>query len=108
MIVLFALFGGVSWGIIGFILKRLRENRLGLDTLHQEFEFQVATLRHHYKNLALGIHGFSGRIQRKITKLDDTFHRCLANAHCKECPSYEDLHPELESLERSFAVVEDA
>jgi hypothetical protein len=54
MMLLFSVFGGVSWGIIGFILKRLRENRLRLDTLHQEFEFQVATLRHHYKNLATG------------------------------------------------------
>ena len=61
MMLLFSVFGGVSWGIIGFVLKYLRENRLRLDALHQEFEFQVATLRHHYKNLALGIHGFSGR-----------------------------------------------
>ena len=64
MMLLFSVFGGVSWGIIGFVLKRLRENRLRLDTLHQEFEFQVATLRHHYKNLALGIHGFSSLVER--------------------------------------------
>ncbi len=108
MILLFSLFGGVSWGIIGFVLKRLRENRLRLDTLHQEFEFQVATLRHHYKNLALGIHGFSGRIKRKITNLDEIFRLCLAKAKCSECPRYEELHPEIESLERSFTVVEDA
>ncbi len=108
MMLLFALFGGVSWGIIGFVLKRLRENRLRLDTLHQEFEFQVATLRHHYKNLALGIHGFSGRIKRKIGNLDEVFRRCLAQGECKECPRYEDLQPEIESLERSFDVVEDA
>ena len=77
MMLLFSLFGGISWGILGFVLKRLRENRLRLDTLHQEFEFQVATLRHHYKNLAIGIHGFSGRIKRKITNLDETFSQCL-------------------------------
>jgi signal transduction histidine kinase len=108
MMLLFGLFGGVSWGIIGFVLKRLRENRLRLDTLHQEFELQVATLRHHYKNLALGIHGFSGRIKRKITNLDDLFRHCLDKAKCPECPHYEELHPEIESLERSFSVVEDA
>jgi signal transduction histidine kinase len=108
MILLFSVFGGVSWGIIGFVLKHLRENRLRLDTLHQEFEFQVATLRHHYKNLALGIHGFSGRIKRKITNLDETFRLCLAKSKCSECPEYEELHPEIESLERSFTVVEDA
>jgi hypothetical protein len=77
MMLLFSFFGAVSWGILGFVLKRLRENRLRLDTLHQEFEFQVATLRHHYKNLAIGIHGFSGRIKRKITNLDETFSQCL-------------------------------
>jgi signal transduction histidine kinase len=108
MMLLFSVFGGVSWGIIGFVLKRLRENRLRLDTLHQEFEFQVATLRHHYKNLALGIHGFSGRIKRKITNLDELLRLCLSKAKCPECPHYEELHPEIESIERSFAVVEDA
>jgi signal transduction histidine kinase len=108
MMLLFSVFGGVSWGIIGFVLKRLRDNRLRLNTLHQEFEFQVATLRHHYKNLALGIHGFSGRIKRKITKLDEIFRLCLSEAKCSECLRYEELHPEVESLERSFTVVEDA
>ena len=86
MMLLFSLFGGVSWGILGFVLKRLRDNRLRLDTLHQEFEFQVATLRHHYKNLAIGIHGFSGRIKRKITHLDETIGRCLSQGNC---PTYE-------------------
>ena len=105
MMLLFALFGGVSWGIIGIILKRLRENRLRLDTLHQEFEFQVATLRHHYKNLAIGIHGFSDRIKRKITNLDDTFKHCLSQGNC---PSYEELHAEFDSLANNFTVVEDA
>ncbi len=108
MMLLFALFGGVSWGIIGIILKRLRENRMRLDTLHQEFELQVATLRHHYKNLAIGIHGFSGRIKRKIINLDEIFRHCLSEAKCPECPRYEELQPEIESLERSFNVVEDA
>ncbi len=105
MMVLFSVFGGVSWGIIGFVLKRLRENRLRLDTLHQDFEFQVAALRHHYKNLALGIHGFSGRIKRKLSHLDETFGQCLSQGNC---PSYEELHPEFNSLVNNFTVVEDA
>ena len=105
MMLIFSIFGGVSWGIIGFVLKRLRENRLRLDTLHQEFEFQVATLRHHYKNLALGIHGFSGRIKRKLAHLDETFQHCLLQGNC---PSYEELHSEFDSLVNNFSVVEDA
>jgi signal transduction histidine kinase len=105
MMLLFSVFGGITWGIIGFILKRLRDNRLRLDTLHQEFEFQVATLRHHYKNLAIGIHGFSGRIRRKLGHLDETFSQCLSQG---TCPSYEELHPEFQSLASNFTVVEDA
>jgi signal transduction histidine kinase len=105
MMLLFSGFGGVSWGTLGFVLKRLRENRLRLDTLHQEFEFQVATLRHHYKNLALGIHGFSGRIKRKLAHLDETFQHCLSQGNC---PSYEELHQEFDSLANNFTVVEDA
>ncbi len=105
MMLLFSLIGGVSWGLIGLVLKHLRENRLRLDTLHQEFEFQVATLRHHYKNLALGIHGFSGRIKRKLDHLDETFKLCLSQGNC---PSYDELHPEFDSLVNSFTVVEDA
>jgi signal transduction histidine kinase len=73
--------------------------------LHQEFEFQVATLRHHYKNLAIGIHGFSGRIKRKLAHLDETFCRCLSQGNC---PTYEELQPEFASLTRNFAIVEDA
>ncbi|MHB8067855.1 MAG: sensor histidine kinase [Desulfobaccales bacterium] len=105
MMLLFSVFGGVSWGIIGFVLKRLRENRLRLDTLHQEFEFQVATLRHHYKNLALGIHGFSSRIKRKLAHLDETFQHCLSQGNC---PPYDELHSEFDSLVNNFTVVEDA
>ena len=88
MMLIFALFGGIVWGFIGFILKRLRENRLRLDTLHQEFELQVATLRHHYKNLAIGIHGFSSRIKRKLVSMDETYRQCCAEG---KCPSYEEL-----------------
>ena len=105
MTLLFALFGGISWLIIGFIFQRFRENRLRLDTLNQEFEFRVATLRHHYKNLALGIHGFSGRIKRKLTHLDERFRQSLAQG---KLPTYEELHPEFESLQRNFTVIEDA
>lgn len=108
MLLLFSLFGGISWGILGFVLKYLRESRLRLDTLHQEFEFQVATLRHHYKNLAIGIHGFSGRIKRKITHLDEVFLHCLSKGNCPDCPPYEELHPEIESLNRSFTILENA
>ncbi|MEW6658234.1 MAG: HAMP domain-containing sensor histidine kinase [Thermodesulfobacteriota bacterium] len=104
MMLLFSVFGGVSWGIIGFILKRLRDNRLRLDTLHQEFELQVATLRHHYKNLAIGIHGFSSRIRRRLTGLDEKFHICVRD----NCANYDEIHKEFEVLARSAEILEEA
>lgn len=105
MMALFSLFGGITWGIIGFVLKRLRENRLRLDNLHQEFELQVATLRHHYKNLAIGIHGFSSRVKKKLANMDETYRRCFAEG---KCPTYEEYHEEYEVLEHDVAILEEA
>lgn len=105
MMLIFSLFGAVVWGFIGFIFQRLREKHLRLNTLHQEFELQVATLRHHYKNLALGIHGFSGRIRRKLAHLDETFCQCLAQG---TCPTYDQLQPDFASLTHNFAILEEA
>jgi signal transduction histidine kinase len=105
MMLIFGAFGGIVWGFIGFILQHLRESRLRLDTLHQEFELQVATLRHHYKNLAIGIHGFSSRIKKKLAHMDKTLHDCLVEG---DCPTYERLHPQLESLNNNMAILEKA
>lgn len=103
MVALFALFGGVVWAVIGLIFQRLRENRLRLDSLHQEFELQVATLRHHYKNLALGIHGFSSRIQRKLTHLDEQMRQCAQG----DCPTYNGVHQDLETLKKNVTILEE-
>lgn len=105
MNLVFALFGGVSWFIIGFVFQRLRESRQRLATWQREFEFRVATLRHHYKNLALGIHSFSGRIKGKLAHLDETAQQYLIQG---KCPTYEELHPKIESLQQDFTVIEDA
>lgn len=104
MITLFSLFGGVAWAVIGFIFQRLRENRLRLDGLHQEFELQVAALRHHYKNLALGIQGFTTRIRRKLGNLDEQLRQCAQ----ENCPGYAGLHQEFQTLEHNVTILEDA
>ena len=44
MTLIFAVFGGVVWGFIGFIFQRLRESRLCLDTLNQELLKQTRYL----------------------------------------------------------------
>jgi signal transduction histidine kinase len=104
MLLLYAASGGVFGLVIGLILRRLQEHRLRLDVFHQEFELQVATLRHHYKNLALGIHGFSGRIKRKMADLDERVQQC-AEANC---PTYPEFHREFESLEKNVVILEQA
>jgi len=44
MTLIFAVFGGVVWGFIGFIFQRLRESRLCLDILNQELLKQTRHL----------------------------------------------------------------
>jgi signal transduction histidine kinase len=77
---------------LGFAYYRLRENQKRLAGLKQEFEIQVAALRHHYKNLAIGISGFSDRAGRKLEKVQEQI---------AGLPDFVD-HTELEALRRSL------
>ncbi len=103
MVLIYAASGGVFGTFIGVILKKLREHRQRLDIFHQEFELQVATLRHHYKNLALGIHGFSSRIKRKLEKLEEKVCACAL-----EDPTYQEFHQDVQSLLQNLDVLDDA
>jgi signal transduction histidine kinase len=100
MMLLYTLLGALVGVVIGLFLKRLRENRLRLDAMHQEFELQVATLRHHYKNLAIGIQGFSGRVRRKLNALEQRLHQCAI----EDSP----VHQECEALSRNVEILEEA
>jgi len=102
-IVLSGLGGGLAGAIIGRIFQRIRENRLRLDNLHHEFELQVTTLRHHYKNLALAIQGFSNRIKRKMISLEEHFQACAR----EECLTYGQFYEDFDSLQQSVAVLEE-
>lgn len=105
MTLLYSVAGGGVGALLGYVLQRLREHELLLGLLHQEFELQVATLRHHYKNLAIGIHGFAGRLKKKMMNLDRSCRNCLVEG---KCPTYEDLHPQLESLNHNVTILEEA
>ena len=62
---------GLIYGaVLGYVFQRLKGERQRVKTLHREFEVQVATLRHHYKNLAIGISGFANRVRRKFADFD--------------------------------------
>lgn len=102
LIVLYALSGGGVGYIFGRILQRVQENRLRLDNLHHEFELQVTTLRHHYKNLAIGIEGFSNRIKRKMTSLEEHFQSCART----DCLTYGEFYQDFDALQKSVAVLE--
>ena len=95
-----SLTGVILGAALGFVFYRLREDQKRLQRLHQEFEIQVATLRHHYKNLALGISGFSGRARRKLEKLQPQLHECaLPDAAIKG---------DIEALEQSLTILAEA
>jgi signal transduction histidine kinase len=69
MLLLYAVCGALLGALLSWVYWRLKRDRLRLETLHEEFELQVASLRHHYKNLAIGLQGFSSRIKRKLEGL---------------------------------------
>jgi signal transduction histidine kinase len=99
---LYAISGGLAGLIVGFVFQRIQENRLRLDNLHHEFELQVTTLRHHYKNLALGIQGFSNRLKKKTINLEDYFHTCAQD----NCTIYGQFYQDFKSLQESVEILE--
>lgn len=99
---LYALSGGLAGLIVGLVFRRIQENRLRLDNLHHEFELQVTTLRHHYKNLALGIQGFSNRLKKKTINLEDYFLACARD----DCRLYNKFYKDFKSLQQSVEILE--
>jgi hypothetical protein len=80
--------GAIYGAALGFMFHRLKMHHQRLQILNQEFELQVSTLRHHYKNLAIGIKGFSNRVRRKLVDLDKELSLCpqpgCACSHSRE------------------------
>ena len=103
MTLLYTVLGMMVGAVIGIFLKRLQEHRRQIQGLHQEFEVQVAALRHHYKNLAIGIHGFSSRLKRKLGAFDDRLRQCAQDKvpHCQE------FHQESQALTSNADILED-
>jgi signal transduction histidine kinase len=103
MMILFALSAGVFGAILGQVLKKLKEHQLQVETLHQEFELQVASLRHHYKNLTIGIEGFSARVSRKIAELAQQ----IRQGHGEDCPHHDCYCHNLPGLEKDVDMLVD-
>ena len=94
--------GALYGSALGFMFHRLKMHHQRLQILNQEFELQVSTLRHHYKNLAIGIKGFSNRVRRKLDGLDKELSLCsqpgCACSHSREG---------LDALGGNVAILED-
>jgi signal transduction histidine kinase len=95
-----SLTGFILGAALGFVFYRLKENQKRLQGLRQEFEIQVAALRHHYKNLALGISGFSSRARRKLEKLQPQLLDCALPDS--------DIKGEIDALEQSVTILAEA
>jgi signal transduction histidine kinase len=100
MMTLYAVLGAAVGAALGVVLRHLQENRQRLDNLHQEFELQVATLVHHYKNLAIGIQGFAGRVRKKLDGLE----KDLQQSGMDDPP----ILQECEDLTRNVEILEEA
>ena len=92
-----SLTGFILGAVLGLVYYRLRENQKRLHDLHQEFEMQVATLRHHYKNLAIGINGFSGRARKN-------WKNCGPSSMIRYCRMPISGH-EIDALEQSLTIL---
>ncbi|MDD3581343.1 MAG: HAMP domain-containing sensor histidine kinase [Desulfobacca sp.] len=103
-ILVYTLAGAIFGAVLGVAWQHLKENRQRLKTLSQQFEIQVATLRHHYKNLTIGIRGFAKRVRKKLTILDESFRQCAR----VNCATYQDFYQEYEALKQNVEVLEDA
>jgi signal transduction histidine kinase len=99
---LYGIPGGTLGAILGVIFRRLKENRQGLEALHRDFELQTGALRHHYKNLTIGIEGFSKRIKRNMTKLDEMVRKCAS----EECLTEVCYRVDFESLTNNLSIIE--
>jgi hypothetical protein len=95
-----SLTGLILGAALGFVFYCLKENQKRLQDLRQKFEIQVLALRHHYKNLALGISGFSSRARRKLEKLQPQLRECAL----PDAATMGDI----DALEQSVTILEEA
>jgi signal transduction histidine kinase len=103
---LFALSGALLGSLLGWVYSLLIESRLHEEYLRKEFELQVASLRHHYKNLAIGIRGLSNRVKQKLGKLDDVLGGICAKRD--DCPGFHAYSQEFQNLENYVVTLDSA
>ena len=103
---LYGLSGALFGSVLGWVYRLLKESQLDQEFLRKEFELQVASLRHHYKNLAIGISGFSNRVKRKLARLDELLGEICAKRN--DCPGFLAYSQEFQNLENYIATLDNA
>ncbi len=102
----FALSGAIFGSLLGWIYTLLKESRLQEEYLRKEFELQVASLRHHYKNLAIGIKGLSDLVKHKLGKLDEVLEGICAKRD--DCPGFLAYYQEFQKIENYVVTLDSA
>jgi signal transduction histidine kinase len=106
VILLFALTGALFGSGLGWVYSLLKESRLHEELVRKEFELQVASLRHHYKNLAIGIRGISSRVNHKLERLDEVLGGICAKRD--DCPGFLAYSQEFQNLENHVVTLDSA
>jgi signal transduction histidine kinase len=106
LILLFALSGALFGGVLGLAYSLIQGSRFRQELLSKEFELQVASLRHHYKNLAIGIKGLSNRVKNNLGKLDGLLGEICAQR--QDCPGFQAYSREFQSLENYVVTLDSA
>ncbi len=102
----FALTGALFGTLLGWFYSRSEESRLHEEYSRKEFELQVASLRHHYKNLAIGIRGFSNLIKKRLGKLDEVLEGVCAQRD--DCPGFRAYYQEFQNIENHLVTLDTA
>lgn len=102
----FGLSGALFGSVLGYVYSLLKESRLHQEFLRKEFELQVASLRHHYKNLAIGIKGLSNRVKHKLGTLDEVLEGICAKRD--DCPGFQAYSQEFHNIGNHVVTLDSA
>lgn len=105
LILFFTLSGALFGGLLGWGYSLLKKSRLYQEYLRKEFEMQVASLRHHYKNLAIGIRGFSLRVKQRLHNLNEVLKGICAQRD--DCPGFREYSEEFQHLKNNVVTLDD-
>jgi signal transduction histidine kinase len=103
---LFALTGALFGSVLGWVYSLLKQSRHHEEFLRKDFELKVASQRHHYKNLAIGIKGISNRVKHKLGRLDEVLGGICAKRD--DCPGFLAYSQEIQSLKNHVVILDSA